>query len=106
MPYFRPFAEDSTFVNDIARNVSGSVPGSSNQGGAIYNAPGAALTVTGSTFTLDSVNGVSGSKKIYRQPFGQGPPVLKPRRKAHRRRHSSEHDRTDRRLARRAGHAA
>jgi hypothetical protein len=45
---------DSAFANDTAR---GSTSTSSGQGGAIFSAPGATLTVTGSTFTSDSATG-------------------------------------------------
>jgi hypothetical protein len=47
------------FVNDIAHNDPASSGGRISQGGAVYDAAGASLVVSGSTFSGDAVTGVS-----------------------------------------------
>jgi hypothetical protein len=48
------------FASDTARGNPLTGIGTTGQGGAIYNAPGAILTVTGSTFSGDSASGGEG----------------------------------------------
>jgi hypothetical protein len=62
---------DSVFTNDVAQGATNLFNGSPGQGGAIYNATGADLTVVGSTFSHDSAIGGAGTP-VFQGPAGNG----------------------------------